>query len=70
MREAEAGRDIILRSLPGQLEIGVATPFWGRDLGCFGWTEGRSQHGIDVATWPVEIGVATPFCGCDLACSV
>ena len=25
--------------------------FLGRDLGGFSWAEGRSRHGIDVATW-------------------
>ena len=33
------------------MEIGVATPFLGRDLCCFGWPEERSRHRIDVATW-------------------
>ena len=33
------------------METGVMTHFLGRDLGSFCGAEGRSRHGIDVATW-------------------
>ena len=51
MGGAEAGRDIDLRSRPGLLKLVSRPHFYGRDLGGFGWAEGRSRHGIDVATW-------------------
>ena len=41
---AEAGHNINLRSQPGLLKL-VSRPGW------FGWAEGRSRHGFDVATW-------------------
>ena len=47
-------RDTDLMSRHGYactMETGVATPFFGRDLGGFSWAEGRSRHWVDVATW-------------------
>ena len=38
------------------MEIGVATPFLRSRPSCFGGAEGRSRHGIDVATWLGGLG--------------